>query len=249
MRKRADQRLECARGVGGAANLLHALVVQDRGADDEDEPTDQVGDDHPERVVDAHAAGDAPARPSPAPLDLLDLFYLLGRLPEEQVWGDRRAEDRGEQEDETGVEADVRHHCRREHRAPLHLRDERHHRVGEEAQRQPFQNRRVARIPDEDLERKHAHRKRGRGHRLRHRHEQPERGGHRRDVGGHVDGVRDGEQEGDCDHDLRAVALADDRRNAFAGDQADPRTGLLDGDHERQRERRHPQQAVPVLGA
>ena len=91
---------------------------------------------------------------------------LLGRLPEEEVGADRRAEHRDDGDDVLRVSTRAAARQARARPRPSGHDDEHRRDIGEQRQRQPFQHRDVARIADEDLEqaRKPARRARHRAH-------------------------------------------------------------------------------------
>ena len=128
---------------------------------------------------------------------------------------------------------------------PVGAREDARADVGEQHERQPFEEARDAAVrgPEEE-----GHDDRGvdgdqdarvdPGHHLG-------RFGHPAEVGADVEDVRDREEPAGGPEHATAVTAADHAREAAARDHPEPRAHELDGDHEREREERRPELCVP----
>ncbi len=175
------------------------------------------------------------------------LLHLLRRLPEEQVRTDGGAEHGHQHHEVVGAPGQVGHERVPQHLRPWNVDDEHRRHVGKQRQGQELEDRRIARKWNEHLQ---AERQDAEEHDVKMRlpaDQQLQRGRHRTEVGGEIDGVGDQQQ---ADHDMeqpRRIEIADIRRQAVPGDPADARADDLDPDHQRQREEHRPQHAVAEL--
>ena len=177
------------------------------------------------------------------------LLDLLRRLPEEEVRADGRAEHRDEH---GGVFAAARK--ARQQRPGEHLlqRDVHHqHRadIGQQRERQPLEERRIARKGDEDLQAEGDEREQHDVDLARAAGDQLERVAHGAKIGGDVERVGGGEQADDEVEQRPREVLADVGGEPVPGDPADTRADDLNADHQRRGEEHRPQQAVAVLRA
>ena len=121
--------------------------------------------------------------------------------------------------------------------------------IGEQRQRQPLQDPHRPLVREQHLrgdaecaEAEHVER-------LGPADEKLDRLGHRGDVGGDVDRVRDDEQTDQSQRQPARADLVDVGSQALAGRPTDPRREHLDADHQRRRQEQRPDEAEAELGA
>jgi hypothetical protein len=177
------------------------------------------------------------------------LFFLhfLRRLPEEEIWADRRAKNR----DQRGPRAVHMRHMRHEgivcHDRPRGTDVERSDDVRQEYERQPLQSIGDRRVSQPD-----------RGHRdADAEHHDPDvraqtreqlgRVGHAGEVGADVDRVGDEQCDGGGKQHRAREPVAERAGDALARHHADAGAHRLHGDHQRPGEERRPEERRPVL--
>ena len=234
--------------------LVMPLALQDGRRRQDDEERDRVREDHPDRGVDLDAVelGDAASgelAKRAMRLALVHLLDLLRGLPEEQIGADGGAEHGDHHQEIIGIDVRLRPHGRQQRRAPRDLHREGGRDVGEQRQRQEFQDRRIAAIGDEDLQQGRAGGEDQRVLVIEPANDQRQRLRHRGDVGGDVEGVRDDQQSDQRQHQPARRHLHHVGSEALAGDPPDQRAHELDRDHERDGEEDRPQQPVAELRA
>ncbi len=224
------------------------------GRRDDDKDRHDVGEEHPEIGVDADAP-ELQLRLAWRAFErlgvdaLLDLLDLLLRLPEEEVGTDRGAENRHDDRQIAGLQADIGHDEVVANRGPGHVNHEGHTDVSEQRERQPLQPRDVTGVAHEHFEQERERPESGDVGQHRTANQQLGRGPHGAQVGAEVDGVgHHQEEDQDIEHGSRVV-LADDARDAVAGHPADARADLLDRAHQRPAKHQHPAQAKAELCA
>jgi len=120
--------------------------MQGGGCGDDDEEHDNLGEEHPYDRVPVHL-NDTPPRHARSPGAHVgdpavgNLFFdFLGRLPEEQVRGDRRAQDCDDVEQEGSRDLDVRDQRGVKNLIPVQPDNEGSENVREEGQRQVLED-------------------------------------------------------------------------------------------------------------
>ncbi len=184
---------------------------------------------------------------------VLDLLDLLGALPEEQVGADGGAEHGHDQGDGRPIELQLRPHDPGPGFGPVHVDDHHHGHIGEQHQGQPFQHPDVAVVGHQQLQQQgddaEAYGVPGAVALADHHAGGLAHGGQ---VGPDVDGVGHEQQRHQDQHDRAGEHLLDVRRQALAGDPADPRRDHLDRRHQREGQDHGPQhvqaEARPGLG-
>ena len=222
------------------------MRVQDRRGGQDDEVHDDVGEEHPDQDVDPRLLQLRHLNTAPIGFGALArLAHLIDfgrRLPEEEVGRDGGAEHRHQRHDEILVPGQLRDQAGAQNRHHIGVHQDAGEHVGEQRQREPFEDLEDGRIAHEELQ---ADDQDG------DRDDQPELGddiateqrtarGHRSQVGADVDGVGAKQrQDARADQHGREFAAQCDAE-ADAGVQGDARAQLLHRSHQRKGEKRSP---------
>jgi hypothetical protein len=251
-----------AQGLGRlrrGLDLRDAVLVQRHRRRDDDAQGDDVRESHADDrvLLDAgqvlgHVLGVLAQLPGIRPAVAV-LDFLRG-LPEEQVGADGRAQH-GDHHSRVVLRRDVRRQVLPglqrfgDGALPRHRNGQDHRDVREQGERQPLQDPHAALVRETDLG-AYAERTEAEDvERMWPAGEQLHRFGHRRQVGGDVDGVGDDQQRDQRERQPPRAHLADVRGEAFAGDEADARRELLDAYHQRHRQEQRPDQREAELRA
>ena len=182
-----------------------------------------------------------------APAHRFFLFDFLTGLPEEEVWTDRRAEDRDQRRPRGMAAGPGRHECRTQDFGPVRLGDECGDHVREQREREPLQrvgdlviaqaHRRVA---DAETEQRFVDLRRTAAEHLR-------RVAHAGEIGRDVDRVGDQQRQREQRDQPAWKFLAQRAGEADSGDHADARAHHLHAAHQRPCQESRPQHAGAEL--
>ena len=161
------------------------------------------------------------------------LLHFLGGLPEEQVGRNGGSEDSHERGPIFTRHFDMGDNRRAEHRGPIWLREEGGGDIGEQYQREPFEDSGDIGVGPPDQEGRDGHGvNRGPVH-------APDSGHHlgylrhAAEVGSNVDGVGGDQQRAGAPQDPLRILVADYAGQSLAGHHAEPRAHHLHGGHQR----------------
>ena len=177
------------------------------------------------------------------------VFDFLRGLPEKQIGADGGAEHRHHHGDIFAFEREVGQQRAAERFFERYVHHQHGADIGEQRQRQPFEDGRITRKRYEDLQHQTDQREEHDVDVAAAAGDQHQCGAHRAEIGGDVDGVGNQQQRNDEVEQRPREMGADIGGKPVAGDATDACADDLDADHQRRGDQYRPQHAVAELRA
>ncbi len=250
----ASERSERARRLGRRRDVGRSRDVErDAGREDYEVGRD-VGVKHaaPRVPADAakfHGRRERIAKERRGAFDRLHVLDFLGGLPKEEIGADGGAEDTHDDGGGVGVEGEFGPDRAQRNFAPRDMNREQHRGVGQQGEGQPFQEKDIAVIGNENLQKQRSEHEKRRHEMAIEPADELAHLPHGGDVGGDVQRIGDQQQQHDGLKDHRREGRLDVGGETFPRDPADARAHRLDRGHQRKGQRHGPQHIQAELCA